>query len=141
MNLFQNKREVKRKMDDRSRRFLILLYLHNKRNSLISRRRLIHTLELKLKKKARLLKICLEVLLGNINLLRNFPLLDRSTRSRSLGRYNCNNGWWSTFNTVYNEERFKQAFRVSRTTFNHILERILPFISKEDTGLGSVQTD
>ena len=81
----------------------------------------------------------LQVLMSNVNLLRNVQVLNtRRVRLCSLGRHTHNGGWYTTVNREYNEERFKQVFRVSRATFNHILEQILPFIRKEDTGMGSI---
>ena len=44
-------------------------------------------------------------------------------------------------NTLYNEERFKQAFRISRNTFHYILQTVGPAILKEDAGVGSISPD
>ena len=47
-------------------------------------------------------------------------------------------GLWDTLNSLYDKERFKEAFRVSRNTFHYILQKVGPAILKEDT-LVSVQ--
>ena len=44
-------------------------------------------------------------------------------------------------NTLYNEERFKEAFRISRNTFHFILQKVGPAILKEDTGVGLISPD
>ena len=38
--------------------------------------------------------------------------------------------WWNTVNTLYNEERFKQEFRISRSTFHYNLLKVAPVIFK-----------
>ena len=77
-----------------------------------------------------------------MKLIKDMRILNyKCERIRSRGRHYRNKGWWSTVNTLYNEERFKQAFRVSRATFKFILEKIESTITKEDTGLGAIQAD
>ena len=44
-------------------------------------------------------------------------------------------------NTLYNEERFKQAFRISRNTFHYILQKAGPAILKKDTVVGLISPD
>ena len=50
---------------------------------------------------------------------------------RSCRRLNRNAGWWDKAWNTYSEARFKKTFRVSWSTFNFILTRIEPFITKE----------
>ena len=50
---------------------------------------------------------------------------------RSCRRLNRNTGWWDKVWNTYSEARFKKTFRVSRSTFNFILNRIEPFIVRE----------
>ena len=45
-------------------------------------------------------------------------------RHRSCRRFNRNTGWWSTVWHTYSDSRFKKTLRVSRKTFQHILEPI-----------------
>ena len=60
---------------------------------------------------------------------RNNITVPRSIRScRWLNR---NTGWWDKAWNNYSEARFKKTFRVSRSTFNFILNRIEPFITKQ----------
>ena len=42
---------------------------------------------------------------------------------------------------LYNDERFKQAFRISRNTFHYILQKVGLTILKEDNGFGSISPD
>ena len=44
-------------------------------------------------------------------------------------------------NNLYNEERFKQVFRISRNTFHFILQKVGTAILKEDAGVGSISPD
>ena len=60
---------------------------------------------------------------------RNNTTVPRSIRS--CRRLNRNTGWWDKAWNTYSEARFKKTFRVSRSTFNFILNRIEPFITKE----------
>ena len=50
-------------------------------------------------------------------------------------------GLWDTLNTLYNKERFKEAFRVSRNTFHYILQKAGPAILKKDTVVGLISPD
>ena len=40
-------------------------------------------------------------------------------------------GWWENAWNNYSEARFKKTFRISRSTFTYILNRIGPFFAKE----------
>ena len=51
--------------------------------------------------------------------------------SRSCLRLIRNVGWWKNAWNNYSEARFKKTFRVSRTTFKYILNRIGPFLARE----------
>ena len=41
-----------------------------------------------------------------------------------------NQGWWNTVRQTYSAQRFKKTFRVSRTTFEYILNLITPAIER-----------
>ena len=60
---------------------------------------------------------------------RNNVTVPRSIRS--CRRLNRNTGWWDKVWNTYSEARFKKTFRVSRSTFNFILNRIESFIVRE----------
>ena len=48
--------------------------------------------------------------------------------SRSCCRLTRNIGWWENTWNNYSEARFKKTFRVSRSTFRYILNRIAHFL-------------
>ena len=48
--------------------------------------------------------------------------------SRSRRRLTRNIGWWENTWNNYSEARFKKTFRVSRSTFRYILNRIAHFL-------------
>ena len=50
-------------------------------------------------------------------------------RARRFRRNNVN--WWTTVSKAYLDERFRQTFRVSRTTFYFVLSKIDHRIRKE----------
>lgn len=45
-------------------------------------------------------------------------------KARSCRRFLRNTGWWDLVRDTYSPERFYETLRMSRTTFNYILERI-----------------
>ena len=49
----------------------------------------------------------------------------------SCRRVKRNAGWWDKVCNTYSDARFKKTFRVSRSTFDYILNRIEPFIIKQ----------
>ena len=50
---------------------------------------------------------------------------------RCCRRVKRNAGWWDKVCNIYSDTRFTKTFRVSRSTFNYILNRIEPFIIKQ----------
>ena len=50
---------------------------------------------------------------------------------RSCRRLQRNTGWWENVCNTYSDARFKKTFRVSRDTFNFILNRIAPFLIRQ----------
>ena len=58
-------------------------------------------------------------------MLRNAP------RRRSCRSFVRNQGWWDTVVNNYSDERFKYTFRMSRNTFNYILENIRGGLQKQ----------
>ena len=60
---------------------------------------------------------------------RNIAVVPRPVRS--CRRLNRNTGWWQTVLNTYSAARFKKTFRVSRDTFNFILNRIEPFLIRQ----------
>ena len=50
---------------------------------------------------------------------------------RSCRRLKRNTGWWENVCNTYSDARFKKTFRVSRDTFNFILNRIAPFLIRQ----------
>ena len=74
-------------------------------------------------------KILLQILLSLICMLQSFCLT--SPRNRSCRRFLRNPGWWTTVWNNYSESRFKKTFRVSRKTFQNILQPIRRRLAKE----------
>ena len=106
-----------------------------------SRWNLVRFLEVKLGNKQRLIKACLELFVQYVNIYHQLQNLHDEGRIRHCRRHYRNVGWWNTVNTLYNEERFKEAFRISRNTFHFILQKVGPAILKEDTGVGLISPD
>jgi len=52
-------------------------------------------------------------------------------KPRSCRRLLRNQGWWETVRDNYDDNRFYETFRMSRTTFYHILGKISNQITKE----------
>ena len=50
--------------------------------------------------------------------------MGRKPRIRSCRRVVRNSGWWTNICENYSDRRFKKTFRITRTTFHFILERI-----------------
>ena len=50
---------------------------------------------------------------------------------RSRRRLKRNTGWWDNVCNTYSDARFKKTFRVSRDTFNFILNSIAPFLIRQ----------
>lgn len=64
-------------------------------------------------------------------------LMDQSINmySRTTWSYPKNGYWWSNIVPLMNQKQFKDNFRVNRSTFQHILEQIEPYLKKKDTVL------
>ena len=52
-------------------------------------------------------------------------------KARSCRRFLRNKGWWETVRDNYDDKRFYETFRMSRTTFYHILDKISDQIEKQ----------
>ena len=57
--------------------------------------------------------------------------MTRIPQIRCCRRFQQNHGWWENICKKYSESRFKQTFRISRGTFNFILERIRPDLERK----------
>ena len=55
-------------------------------------------------------------------------ILHASPRQRRLER---NTGWWNMVWNTYSPDRFKKTFRVSRETFEYLLNRIRPSLERQ----------
>lgn len=76
----------------------------------------------------------LTVLLCLVGLLLLSPHQNNATERvyrRSCRRLVRNSGWWDLVWNSYSDERFKKTFRVSRNTFNFILNRIRHDLERE----------
>ena len=130
-----------KRLKEKLQKKFICFYLQRKRNELRSRRNLVWFLELKLKNKQRLIKTCLELFVQYLNIYHQLKNLHDGGHIRSCRRHYRNVGWWNTVNNLYNKERFKQVFRISRNTFHYILQKVGTAILKEDAGVGSISPD
>ena len=54
-----------------------------------------------------------------------------ATVPRSCRRLGRNTGWWDKVWNTYSDTRFKKTFRISRSTFKFILNRIGPFLARQ----------
>lgn len=95
--------------ETRRRRFNMQMALHH----LVARRR-------------QVLNVSLLLLLLISSQRDNIATVPRSCRR--LGR---NTGWWDTVWNTYSDARFKKTFRISRSTFKFILNRIGPFLARQ----------
>lgn len=95
--------------ETRRRRFNMQMALHH----LVARRR-------------QVLNVSLLLLLLISSERDNIATVPRSCRR--LGR---NTGWGDTVWNTYSDTRFKKTFRISRSTFKFILNRIGPFLARQ----------
>ena len=82
-------------------------------------------LNLAIAKRKSLLKVCLIILLFILNGRKNRGHLNRSCR-----RLQRNSGWWDIVWNVYDDSRFKKAFRITKETFLYILGKIRHVIER-----------
>ena len=64
-------------------------------------------------------------------LLSQRRVITQLPRCRSCRRLVRNTGWWENVWNNYSEVRFKKTFRISRATFQYILDRIEPILAKQ----------
>ncbi len=76
----------------------------------------------------RLLSLKSLLLAAMFSVVNNEP---SRTRIRSCRRLPRNTGWWEKVWFTYDNNRFKQTLRVSRSTFDLILARIRPHLEKQ----------
>lgn len=96
-------------------KFFIWKLIENKRRR---RMPLFHMMSFLMMRK----KILLNILLSRLGLMLSICSITR--RHRSCRRLHRNPGWWPTVWKTYSESRFKKTLRVSRKTYQHILEPI-----------------
>ena len=77
-------------------------------------------------RRRRVLNACFLVLLFISSQRNNIIPVSRSCR-----RWTRNTACWVKAWNSYSEERFKKTFRISRSTFRYILNRIGPFVARE----------
>ena len=56
---------------------------------------------------------------------------ERTTKARSCRCFLRNKGWWETVRDNYDDKIFYETFRMSQTTFYHILDKISDQIEKQ----------
>lgn len=62
-------------------------------------------------------------------------------RRRSCRRLARNTGWWENVLENYSDARFKKTFRISRTTFRYILDRIEPILARQTVTQDPISPD
>ena len=77
-------------------------------------------------RRRQVLRVCFLLLLLISRQRSNITTVPRSCR-----RLSRHTGWWKKVWTTYSHARFKKTFRISRSTFNFILNGIGPFLSRE----------
>ena len=122
---------------------ILILYLYERyRYELKNRQNIIRYLEIKIRKQPQILQVSTTLLKQCLSLQQlKQDLNKKKRRKRSCGKHIRNKGWWNTVSVSYNDERFKQTFRVSKTTFDYILQRIAPLLVKEETGAGAISPE
>ena len=112
-------------MADKSRGFILhaIKRCRARRQTLFS---FLLTLVAKRRRQLIELSLILLVLRGNIANLATARSVKRSCR-----RLKRNIGWWKTVSSTYSASRFKKTFRISRATFDFILEKIRHRLQRE----------
>lgn len=88
-------------------------------------------------RRRRILNVALLVLLQ----ISQFNSITVPSPVRSCHRVKRNTGWWNKLCNTYSDARFKKTFRLSRSTFNYILNRIEPFIVKQTVTEDPISAD
>ncbi len=113
-----------------STRILLLKHIISKRRK--RRRLLMKGMAIILQQ--RLLSLKSLLLAAMFSVVNNEPSRTRIRSCRTLPR---NTGWWEKVWFIYDNKRFKQTLRISRSTFDLILARIRPHLEKVWKSFGS----
>ena len=111
----------------RNMKYLFILYRRQRNNYIARKRRILAAIILKLQKRKRFFLKLLNLIKHKINLLESLPQ-KRMGRTRRFQKSNLN--WWTTLSKTYSDERFRQTFWVSRTTFHFVLSKVKHRICK-----------
>ena len=112
----------------RNIKYLFMLYRQQRNNYVARKRRILAAVILKLQKRKQLFLKVLNLIRHKISLLETLPQ-KRMRRARRFQKNSVN--WWTTVSKTYSDKRFRQTFRVSRTTFYFVLSKIERRIRKE----------
>lgn len=117
---------------NRRRSFACLLHIYQRnRNQNMLRIKKVLSILLRKEKRRRFL------IQHHLNHLKNLVMVNdkikkkEQRKARSCRRFLRNKGWWETVRDHYNDNRFYETFRMSRTTFYHILDEIIEQIEKQ----------
>ena len=105
----------------RNMKYLFMLYRRQRNNYIARKRRILAAIILKLQKRKRCFLKLFNLIKHKINLLQSLPQ-KRMGRARRFQKSNVN--WWTTLSKTYSDERFRQTFWVSRTTFHFVLSKV-----------------
>ena len=108
---------------------ILFFYVHESCNNELRRRQII---EIKIRRQRKILQVSAT--------LKFFKLkqLVQSLSKKQRKKHIRNKGLWAIVSTSYKDERFKQAFRVSRTTFDYMSQKTSPLLPKEEIGAGTI---
>lgn len=117
---------------NRRQQLLLLLFLYKKQRAawFMRRKKIVALVSAVLQRRRNLsnIKAYLSLLCAEIEHFQS-----PQPRIRSCRRLPRNQGWWDLIWDKYDDDRFKQTFRVSRGTFEYILSKIRHKIEKEVT--------
>ena len=117
---------------NRRRLLACILYIYQ-RNRKQNLQRIQKVLSILLRKEERRRCLIQHYLIHLKNLVMVNDMIKRreQRKARSCRRFLRNKGWWETVRDNYDDERFYETFRMSRTTFYHILDEISDQIEKQ----------
>ena len=85
-------------------------------------------------------KILLNLLLSLLGLVQSCASVAKP-RHRSCRRFYRNPGWWQVVWNSYSDSRFKKTLRISRGTFQHILNHIRHLLTRENINEASISPE
>ena len=107
----------------------IAVYMKQRNNYLNRRKRILTSIYINLMRRRKVILSLLTAINAQSTVIADF--VRPKEVLRSCRRRIRNSGWWDVVWNTYDDERFKQTFRLSKDTFNHVLSHIRERITKE----------